>query len=287
MTEHGEKRIFGAICAFRFRSRFLGGLVKAGIIDREGRSMREFFRQREFVGTANSTRTYVDHHDRPQDPIVGPERDRDKRFRRERTNPVTIRFVRINFAQFAVVKVANHLRLPGFQNVSAADFRGVTRGEFFCETFHRRLLREIAVSDRDLAHRAFLLSGEHDTEVRHARHDELSEIAKSFVVIERAGQDVAGIGEKGEPFLTRFRFRARGLFANQLFAFFRLPFYLLGLFEQVYEDRDLCPEDFRHDRRKNIIDRAERIAARDVRLGVVHRADENDRDRLGARPLPD
>ena len=39
-------------------------------------------------------------------------------------------------------------------------------------------------------------------------------------------------------------------------ALFRLPSDLLGFFVEVDEDRDLRPQDFRHHRRQDVIDRA-------------------------------
>ena len=55
---------------------------------------------------------------------------------------------------------------------------------------------------------------------------------------------------------ARFRLGARGLFADEFRPLFRLPFYLLGLFEEIDEDRDFRPQDFRHHRREDVIDRA-------------------------------
>src|SRR4051794_24502425 len=95
-----------------------------------------------------------------------------------------------------------------------------------------------------------------DAKIRYARNDKRCQAPQGLIVIERARQDIAGISEKGEAFLARFRFSPGGLFQNQLLPFFRLPFYLFGLFKEVDKDSDLRQENFRDDRRENVIDRA-------------------------------
>ena len=101
-----------------------------------------------------------------------------------------------------------------------------------------------------------LLRGEDDTKIGQPRHHQVSQTVESLVILERARQHVAGIGQKGEPLLPRFRFRQRRLLANEFLPLFRLPFDLLRLFEEIDKDRDLGPQDFRHDRREDVINRA-------------------------------
>ena len=140
---------------------------------------------------------------------------------------------------------------------------------------------------RHLPHPPVFFHGQDKAKIRDSRHDEVGQAAKRFLVIERTGQDVAGVRQKGEPFLPRLGFGARGLFAKEFLTLFGLPFYLLGFFEEIDKDRNLRSQNFRNDGGENVIDRADGVTARDVRVGVVHCADENDRRRLGARPLPD
>ena len=59
---------------------------------------------------------------------------------------------------------------------------------------------------------------------------------------------------------------------------------LLGLAEEVDEDGDLRPQHLGHDRREDVVDRAERVAARGVHL-VAEGGDEDDRRVLGALAL--
>ena len=108
----------------------------------------------------------------------------------------------------------------------------------------------------DPAGRTPFFGRQNNAKIGHARDDQVSQIAKRFVVIERASQDVARIRQKGQPLLARFRFRPRRLLSNQFLPLLRLAFYLFGFFEQIDKDRDLGPQNFRHDRRENVIDRA-------------------------------
>ena len=75
------------------------------------------------------------------------------------------------------------------------------------------------------------------------------------------------------------------LFANQIFALLRLTCDLLGLFEKIDKDGDLRPQNVGNDRRENVIDRAQRVSARNVIHRVVDRAHKNDRSCLAALPL--
>ena len=59
MAEHGEERIFGEIGALRFGPRFLRGLVKSGVIERERGAMSQLFRERKLCGAAYSARHRV------------------------------------------------------------------------------------------------------------------------------------------------------------------------------------------------------------------------------------
>ena len=66
----------------------------------------------------------------------------------------------------------------------------------------------------------------------------------------------------------------------------RLPADLLGLPEELDEHRHLGAQHLGHDRRQDVIDRAEPVPARHVRLVAVG-GDEDDRRVLAARPRPD
>jgi hypothetical protein len=57
-----------------------------------------------------------------------------------------------------------------------------------------------------------------------------------------------------------------------------LPLDLLGLAEQLDEDGDLRAQDVGLDRLEDVIDRAERVAARDVALAGRVGGEEDDRD---------
>ena len=286
MTEHGEKRILRAIRTLGFRAGFLRRLVKPRIIERERGPMRQFFREGKFVGTADPPRARIDHHDRAQNAILRAKRDRNKRLGGQGTKPIAVGLFRKDFAQLAIVNVADHLRPSCAQHVRAGFLRGFAGRKFLGQFLQRRLFGRIAVRDSDVMHCAVFFRRKDNTKIGDPRHNQRGQIAECLLVIERAAENVAGIGEKGEPFLARFRFSSRRLFANEFLAFFRLSFYLLGFSKKIDKDRDLRPQNFRNNRRKNVIDRADRVTTRDVRLRVVYRADENDRRRLGAWALP-
>ena len=65
------------------------------------------------------------------------------------------------------------------------------------------------------------------------------------------------------------------------------PLELPALAIEIGEYPDLGPEQFRHDRHRQVIDRAHLIAAQMVNFRKMYRGDENDRDLLEPRVLSD
>ena len=65
------------------------------------------------------------------------------------------------------------------------------------------------------------------------------------------------------------------------------PLELPGLAIELGEDADLGPQHFRHDRHRNVVDRAHLVAAQVIDVGQMDRRDENHRDLLEARMLAD
>ncbi len=68
---------------------------------------------------------------------------------------------------------------------------------------------------------------------------------------------------------------------------FPLEFHQLCLSMQLNEDRNLGPQDLWNDGGQQVIDRPERITARDMVFRIADRGHKNDRRMFGTRPLAD
>ncbi len=99
------------------------------------------------------------------------------------------------------------------------------------------LLRAIAVRHRHLPRVLALLGDIDDAEISQARNHQVREAIERFLVIEGTGEHVAGIGEKRQPLLRRFRFRPRRFRPDEFGPLLRLPLDLLGFFEEIDKDR--------------------------------------------------
>ena len=99
------------------------------------------------------------------------------------------------------------------------------------------------------------------------------------------GQDGARLGEEGRAPRRLLGGGPRRLRPRQRHVLLGLALDLLRLLVEVDEDADLGPEDLRHDRREDVVDRAQRVALGGVHL-VAERGDEDDRRlrRLAAAP---
>ena len=148
--------------------------------------------------------------------------------------------------------------MPVFEYVCAALLRGSGSKEIASASVRNfGASRESAMCDGDVTQCAILLRGVRPRQKSASRGTtKLRQVVKRLFVIERCRQHVAGVGQKTEPLLSRLGFRARRLFPNKLRPLFRLPFYLFRLFVEIDKNRDLGAQNFRHDRRENVIDRA-------------------------------
>ncbi len=138
---------------------------------------------------------------------------------------------------------------------------------------------------RDLIEPAGVVDAIDQAEVGQPGHHQPGQVFEGLAVVERAGENVAGLGEEGHAFLGRFRLDARRLRLEKLAVLFRLALHLLGLAMKIHERRDLGAQDFRDDRRQDVVHGTQRITAGDVVIRIVDRADENDRGCLRTRTL--
>ena len=113
-------------------------------------------------------------------------------------------------------------------------------------------------------------------EVAEERDRLAGEPARDRLVVERADQDGARLGEERRATGRLLGGGPRRLLPRQGDALLGLPLDLLRLLVEVDEDPDLGPEDLRHDGREDVVDRAERVTLGGVHL-VAEGRDEDDR----------
>ena len=116
--------------------------------------------------------------------------------------------------------------------------------------------------------------------------DGAQQCVQRVVEIERATHRGRGFGEESGPARGFFGAGLGRLGDGQRGAFFGLPADLLRLLIQLDEDAHLGAENGRHDRRQNVIDRAQRIALKGVCL-IRKRGDKDNRRALAAFALTD
>jgi hypothetical protein len=135
----------------------------------------------------------------------------------------------------------------------------------------------VAARDLDAIRLPFLLQRQH-ARVGDRRHHEPCELARGGRQVERCRELAGRLGEEGEPPRRLLRGLAGGLLLGQRDTLLRLVLGLLGEEEEVHEHAHLRAQHLRHDRRRDVVDRAERVALRRAQLvGVIGR-DEDDRD---------
>ncbi len=95
----------------------------------------------------------------------------------------------------------------------------------------------------------------HGSQVRQLGHHEVQERPERRLKIERIDQPRRGFCEEGCTARGFLRGRPGRLFTGQRHAFIGLPPGLLAHAEQINKDFYFGAQNFRHDRRQNVIDR--------------------------------
>jgi hypothetical protein len=221
----------------------------------------------------------VAEHQRPQSPVAGHERHRDDGGQLETEVELqrlgaAVRRLRCRKGAAASLQADFHRRARGKRVVhgGADDFVVQARDRFAA----RRSVSEADPGDLRVRDRHVLLQHGQRSDVRQIGHDEPGHGAHVGCDIQRTGENIACLREKGE---TPGRFLgggARRLLARERDALVRLALDLARHQEEIDEDLDLAAQHRGHDRRQHVVHRAERI-----RLGGVHllhvRRQEDDR----------